>query len=64
VSRGLVSSSVSNVIGSATDLVILRFKTGIVKSEKTVIARQRLVETRFRDDQMEKSVDKQRLTEH
>jgi hypothetical protein len=31
---------------------------------KTVIAKQRLVQTRFRDDQLEESVDKQRLSKH
>jgi hypothetical protein len=39
-------------------------KAEIVKLEKTAIARQRLVETRFRDDQLEQSVDKQRLSKH
>jgi hypothetical protein len=45
-------------------IVTWRLKAGIVKSEKTAIASQRFVETRFRDDQLEQSVDKQRLIKH
>jgi hypothetical protein len=43
-------------------IVTRRLKSGIVKSEKTVIARQRIVDTSFRDNQLEQSVDKQRLS--
>jgi hypothetical protein len=44
--------------------VTWRLEAGIVKSEKTTIAKQRLVETRFRDNQLEQSVDKKRLSKH
>jgi hypothetical protein len=45
-------------------IVTWRLKAGIVKSEKTAFARQRLAETRFRDDQLGQSVDEYRLSKH
>jgi hypothetical protein len=42
----------------------MTLKAGIVKSEKVATARQRLVETPFWKDQLEQSVDKQRLSKH
>jgi hypothetical protein len=38
------------------NIVTCRLKAGIVKSEKTAIARQQLVETHFRDNEVEQSV--------
>jgi hypothetical protein len=41
-------------------IVTCRLKAGTVKSEKTAICRQRLVETRFGNHQVEQSVAEQR----